>query len=75
MNTESTNSDRNSCNNSFRTNKIIIPSLQTSSINNISDRLRWQGGSKMPEVLLEGYRRENLGMQPLISSRYIDCRP
>lgn len=74
MNTESTNSDRNSYNNLNRINNRIIPSLLTCSINNISDRRRWQGGSKMQEVRLGGCRRENLGMQPLILSRYIDCR-
>jgi len=75
MNPESTNSVRNSCTNSFRTNKIIIPSLLTSSINKISDRPRSRpGGSKISEVQLAGSRKENLGMRPLILSRYIDCR-
>ena len=74
MNLESTNSVRNSCNNSFRTNKIIIHSLLTSSINKISDKRSRLGGSKISEVQLGGCRRENRGMQPLILSRYIDCR-
>ena len=75
MNIELINSDRNSYSSSFRINNRIIPSLLTSLINNISDRRRWQEGSKMQEVRQGGYRRENLGMLLSILSRYIACRP